>query len=221
MSEEFKNKEFTYKTRLMDSKFKSQKISAVELYEDVPSYSKNAVLFMEVQQFRQAWLWVSILILAVIAWGSLMYQIRLFTASTAGNIFPVHPLVFVLSWIVFGILSPLFLYMNKFVIKVCYDAVYIQYFPFHFSFRKIYLEHIKRYKVRTYSAIKEFRGWGIRTGKNTRAYTVSGIHGVLLELKDGKKILLGSQKAEELERAIYNAENLKGTTGLDYKYWTR
>jgi hypothetical protein len=34
------------------------------------------------------------------------------------------------------------------------------------------------------------------------AYIVSGNRGVRIELKDGKEVLVGSQKADELARAI-------------------
>ena len=35
------------------------------------------------------------------------------------------------------------------------DGLNIRFFPFHLSFRKIPLDELKRYEVRTYSSIKE------------------------------------------------------------------
>lgn len=47
-----------------------------------------------------------------------------------------------------------------------------------------------------------YGGWGVRSGFERMAYTVSGNPGVRIELKDGKEVLVGSQRADELARAI-------------------
>ena len=50
----------------------------------------------------------------------------------------------------------------------------------------------------------EYGGWGIRTIslKKNIAYTISGDKGLQIELKDGKKILLGTQNPEEVEKIV-------------------
>jgi hypothetical protein len=45
------------------------------------------------------------------------------------------------------------------------------------------------------------RGWGAR-----KAYNVSGNRGVELTLQDGSTIMIGSQRADELEWAIRSAQ---------------
>lgn len=58
--------------------------------------------------------------------------------------------------------------------------------------------------MRLYRPIKEFGGWGMRTafnGKNGKAYNVSGNVGIQLELKNGSKTLLGTQKGKEAKSA--------------------
>ncbi len=58
-------------------------------------------------------------------------------------------------------------------------------------------------RARTYRPIREFGGWGIRFGRGgARAYNVSGNRGVELTLRDGKRILIGSQRADDLAAAI-------------------
>jgi len=51
--------------------------------------------------------------------------------------------------------------------------------------------------------MREFGGWGIRTsGDGGRAYNAYGNMGVQLVLTDGKRVLVGTQRAEELLAAL-------------------
>ena len=67
------------------------------------------------------------------------------------------------------------------------------------------MTEIVRLEARTYSALREYGGWGIRGWGGKRAYNVSGNRGVELTLKDGHKVMIGSQRAEDLARAIIEA----------------
>jgi hypothetical protein len=78
------------------------------------------------------------------------------------------------------------------------SALYIRFFPFHFSYRKIDFDTIATVYARSYQPLGEFGGWGIRWTPRGRAYNVSGNQGVQLELKNGKRILIGSLRADEL-----------------------
>ena len=68
--------------------------------------------------------------------------------------------------------------------------------------RRIPLERIRCATAVTYSPLWDYGGWGIRCGRKGIAYNVSGDRGVQLELERGRPILIGSQRAEELARAI-------------------
>jgi hypothetical protein len=55
--------------------------------------------------------------------------------------------------------------------------------------------------VRKYKPIAEYGGWGFRVAwfkKTGKAYSVWGNYGLQLHLKSGKKILIGTQKKDEL-----------------------
>ena len=55
----------------------------------------------------------------------------------------------------------------------------------------------------TYRPLRDCGGWGIRCGvAGERVLNARGDHGVRLTLVDGNKILIGSQRAEELARAL-------------------
>ena len=98
----------------------------------------------------------------------------------------------------------LFLAM-KMTVQVDREFLRIRYFPL---WRKtIPLDDIVRWEARTYRPILEYGGWGIRyrIGKGW-AYNVSGNQGVQLELANGQRILIGSQRAMELAMAIGQAK---------------
>jgi hypothetical protein len=57
--------------------------------------------------------------------------------------------------------------------------------------------------IREYSPIFEYGGWGWRYSfSNGRAYNVSGKIGLQIVLKNGKRILIGTQKANKLKEYI-------------------
>ena len=72
------------------------------------------------------------------------------------------------------------------------------------------MEDLKTYEVRTYSALREYGGWGIRWGLNGKAYNVGGNRGVQLELSNGELILIGSRKPDEFAEALALAVRGKG-----------
>jgi hypothetical protein len=57
-----------------------------------------------------------------------------------------------------------------------------------------------------YDPIGEYRGYGVRTGPRGQAYIAAGNQGVELELRDGRKLLVGSQQPKELARRIVEAQ---------------
>jgi hypothetical protein len=83
------------------------------------------------------------------------------------------------------------------------DDVYVRYTPFHWSYHPIGMSRVVDLESKTYSPIKEYGGYGIRCGwGGSKAYNVKGNRGVFLKFNDGKSLLIGSQKPEELEAAI-------------------
>lgn len=85
------------------------------------------------------------------------------------------------------------------------------FYPFHRSFKVIPWNTISNLYIRRYDAIFEFGGWGIKSilRKNKgKSYTTKGDIGLQLELNNGDKILIGTQKKEELQRVL-NTYNKK------------
>lgn len=92
------------------------------------------------------------------------------------------------------------------IVQVRSDALYVQHLLLTRRHRIPY-ETIASCEARTYRPILEFGGWGVRFGWGARgkAYNVSGTQGVQLVLTNGRRLLLGSRKADALARAINEA----------------
>jgi hypothetical protein len=101
-------------------------------------------------------------------------------------------------------LAPYALGSFKLIFEVREKGIYIAFPPLRSSFVRISYQNIDKCYVREYHAKKEYGGTGIMKGESGLSYSVRGNKGVQLELKDGGKILLGSQDPEELCKTIEN-----------------
>jgi hypothetical protein len=164
----------------------------------------NAVKFREVQRFRQKWLWiglVAVLLCLIISFGYGMIKQLVFghpwgnrpMSDTALAI--VGPFLILMgigiSWLFYGI---------KLLVEVREDGVHINFVPL--VRRTVLFENIVGCEVRTYRPMREYGGWGVKYGRAGKAYNVSGNRGVQLKLSSGKRLLIGSQRPEELAQAI-------------------
>jgi len=82
-------------------------------------------------------------------------------------------------------------------------ALRIRFFPF--TTRTIERRAIAGIEARTYRPIREYGGWGLRFSRRGRAYSISGDRGVELTLTDGRKVMIGSRRAEALAAALLRA----------------
>ncbi len=154
-------------------------------------------LFREEQRFRQWWIWLLILGVAAIQWWGFIQQI-VFGQLWGNN--PGPDWMMWLLWLFIGIGMPLFFIYLALIIEVTPQYVSLRFRPF--ARRIIPLAEIASVEMRTYQALREFGGFGVRGYSDNRAYNVSGRQGVQLVLRDGRRVLIGSQKAAELALAI-------------------
>jgi hypothetical protein len=74
--------------------------------------------------------------------------------------------------------------------------------------RVVAVDEIRRIEVVSYRPIAEYGGWGIRSGPDgERVLTARGNRGVRLELVDGSRLLIGSQRPEALATALERASS--------------
>ncbi|AKB85545.1 DUF6141 family protein [Methanococcoides methylutens] len=159
----------------------------------------NSPKFREVQKFRQFWVSSLVLIPAVVTLYGAYKQLVL--GQPFGNN-PASDTTMIILTIIFGFLFPLFIFSMKLVTEVRDDGVYVRFFPFHLSFKKFGYADITSYKSVHYSALREYGGWGIRYGRTGKAYNISGNDGIMLEFRNGKHLLIGSQRTHEFLLAL-------------------
>jgi len=95
-------------------------------------------------------------------------------------------------------------------------GIHYRFTPFH---RKQYLlswNEVNNAYVRKYNAISEYGGWGYKTNvfrSGGRAYNIRGNQGIQIELSNGKKMLIGTQKEAEAQRVleVYKSKFLNPT----------
>ena len=156
-------------------------------------------IYHEVQQFRQVWLGVIVVVLAGLVWYATVRQLLLH--RPCGNR-PMPDIPLVIFWLIFGLGLPALFFFGELVTEVRAAGIYLRFFPFQWTFRRIAFTEVKQFEIRTYHPSREYGGWGIRYGCQGKAYNVNGDRGVQIELLNGQRLLIGSQRAEELWRAI-------------------
>jgi hypothetical protein len=153
--------------------------------------------FHEEQGFRQWWIWLLIGFVAALQWWGSVQQIVL--GQPWGNK-PASDWMMVLLWLLVGIGMPAFFLYMRLIVTVTDESIDIHYRPL--TRRVIPMAEITHAEARTYSPLREYGGWGIRGLGGRRAYNVSGDRGVELTLTDGRKVLIGSQRADDFARVI-------------------
>jgi len=161
---------------------------------------QESLVFREVQRFA---LWLRAAIVAgALAMVALCWFVLAETASQQGaaQVFVVIFCVALMVILPVGI--AVFFLMLKLETEVRRDGLYIRFFPIHIRYRRFTRADIVRHFACSYRPIRDYGGWGIRFGPQGKAYNVSGNRGVQLVFRDGKRLLIGSQKADELAEAI-------------------
>lgn len=146
--------------------------------------------YQESQKFNQWWLWLlNFAVMGGVIYGG--YQ------EFQGGM----PLWQVLLGV--GICVALFLIpmaMIELRTTITDDGVEVKFWPF--SKRRIFKSEIRSMHVRSYSPVGEYGGWGYRRGPAGKAYNMMGNRGLQLELNSGEKILIGTQRPEELSAFV-------------------
>jgi len=146
------------------------------------------VHFRETQRFRQPWLWGLLVGVALLVGWSLYVDGDPGGAGIVG----LAAVIAVLALFAVATLTT----------EVRNDGVHIRFFPFHRLPRHIPPEEIERSEAIEYSPIRDYGGWGVRWTGGGKAYNVSGSEGVRLDRRDAEQLLIGSQRADELDAAI-------------------
>jgi len=107
--------------------------------------------------------------------------------------------------VIFLILGLLLAYVHncKLKTKISDKRIWISYPPFKGNWKKLSKAQIKTYQIRRYRPWREYYGHGFRNHwMHGMSYTISGNIGLQLYLKNGKKILIGTQQKQGIEYAM-------------------
>ena len=161
-------------------------------------------VFKEEQRFRQIWLIIILAVTTIIPITKVLHK-----HFTENKTITTREFTAILVVIVFSILT---LFFFKLKTKIDEKGIHYQFSPFHFSMKLIPWNQITKVGIRTYFPISEFGGWGLKGGfffnkGRGKAINVSGNIGVQLILKNGDKILIGTQKKEEALRVLESYKN--------------
>tara|TARA_R110002072_G_scaffold21664_3_gene76619 strand:+ start:52374 stop:52811 length:438 start_codon:yes stop_codon:yes gene_type:complete len=84
------------------------------------------------------------------------------------------------------------------------NRISFRYLPFILKWRQYPKAMINSVEVIKYSPISDYGGWGIKGNKTTKAYSVLGDEGIIMDVGEKKKILIGTMKSKELTDFMKN-----------------
>lgn len=145
--------------------------------------------FHEVQKFKQWWLWILIVGVALVPFIGLYKQVII------GEEFGNSPMSN-LGLAIFAIaMLLLVLFFRMLTLKTDINKYEINFSFYPFVKKKVKWEDVINAKMINYG----FVGYGIRLANKRVIYNTGGRFGLLVELKNGKSFVLGTQKEKELE----------------------
>lgn len=165
-------------------------------------------IFKEEQRFTQWWLWLLIAAIMGIPIYGITQQLILKKPFGDNPMSNEGLIVFSIGMFLFLV----FFLSLKLKTRIDETGVHFQFFPFHLKQKTINWHQVKNIYTRKYLPISEYGGWGIKGSslgrkKNGIAYNTSGDIGIQLELKSGKRILIGTQKLNDANSVLKNYEN--------------
>jgi hypothetical protein len=159
----------------------------------------SEIIFREEQRFELKIVLPLIFLTLLMVVGSVKAVVGL-NQSSHGN--PLVILLLIIVGIILPILVSVLFALLTLETEVRSDGLYVRFFPLHINYKRFGPENLERYHARVYKPIGEYGGWGIRWGKKGKAYNVKGNKSVQLILKNGEKLLIGSQKPYDLIEAM-------------------
>jgi len=162
---------------------------------------ETELIYREEQRFGLWLRWLIVASMALAVPFSIFSLTKIPSEQGSPEILPI--ILLTIAGIFVPIAIAVLFLLLKLETEVRPDGLYIRYFPFHINFKRFTAEDLSEYYARKYKPLLEYGGWGIRYSlRKGKAYNVSGNKGVQLVFKSGKRLLIGSQRAEELEEAI-------------------
>lgn len=155
--------------------------------------------YIEIQRPHLFWMSLFALIVPGMAICAIVVQVVM------GRPFGNHPAPdFVLYLVlIIGLFTSWLVFRFKLLLQVDKEGIHYAFKPLHRKNELLKWEEIDKCYVRKYKPMREYGGWGWRYGcRGGRAFNMSGNMGLQIETKDGKKILIGTRRPDELQKVI-------------------
>jgi hypothetical protein len=149
------------------------------------------MLFQERQVFIRRW------------WPLLLSPVVLIVALVW--LLPAKPLQLNWSAVVAGVvvvLSVSLLLVLRLETRLDAAGVHYRLFPLQWAWHSRPWTEVAQAYVRSYDPLGEYGGWGLKGSRSNRAYNISGDQGLQLVLRDGNRLLLGTQRPAEITQVL-------------------
>lgn len=156
-------------------------------------------VFIEEQRFDQWWFRLlmllagaMILVAMVKAYPSLKSDATVFWITTSATV-------------ITSVLIFFMLFVLKLETKIDELGIHYGFKPIHFKLKLAAWIDIDRCSVSEYRPLTDYGGWGYRMNlfrKKGAAYSVKGNIGIQIVFKDGKRLLIGTQKMADAENVL-------------------
>lgn len=153
-------------------------------------------VFKEEQRYTQTWLMALICVIVIFS------TIKFTKNFINGKI----DFLTYLSMLSVVLIPCTLIFIFKLKTRIDETGIHYQFYPIHLKMKPILWQDIKHAETRTYNALLEYGGWGLRKGiflgKKGLAISIKGNMGIQLILNDNKKILIGTQKKFDADNII-------------------
>ena len=155
------------------------------------SHKNSEILFREEQRFTQWFIWIFLIGLTCLPIYGIIQQVIL--NNTFGNKPMSDTGLFV--FLIFSLAFCYFFWMIKLRTTVTRDHIWIRLSPL--ARRKILWRDVAKAEIVQYTP---WIGYGLRISPSYgTVYNIKGNKGLFMVLKNGKKVMVGTQKSRELE----------------------
>lgn len=154
-------------------------------------------VFNETQRFNQWWLWLilgasALVVISkpIINW--IQSDFKDTSAFDNGFLIGCGTMLLVLYLFI----------LFKLTTSIDERGISYQFFPMQLQPKLLPWKEIEKVWTRQYRPLMEYGGWGYRWGKRGKALNIKGNKGIQIKLKNGKSLLLGTQKMKEAQAVL-------------------
>lgn len=161
----------------------------------------NQYFFTENQRFGT---WSLLLVLGVFP-----FLFRLYTQIKSGEPLLSSDNIPLFVGLFVTISLTVFFFSLQLYTRIDAKGIEVRFAPVHQKWARYEWDSLQAVYVRKYSPLGEYGGWGFRGTGSNKALNVSGSYGIQLVFSDGRRLLIGTQQAEEAERVLRKMNRYK------------